>query len=427
VKRRILLFALGCAAVALLAAVLILSRYRQEPDVRGSSTVEFMPSDIATEPLPVPESPQLDGSVQHEEPPLVWPTFGYNKQRLRAPRGIRLRPPFRRVWSFDGHSLLEFPPAIANGRLYLPTFDGRLYAIDADTGKTIWSFQSNRCAWASPAVSDELIIESFIGRRGSCQNDVPGAGGEVVAFDGTTGHIRWRRSHARDESSPVVANGLVHGGDWSGQVYAVDVTTGKPRWTFQTGGEIKGSAALDGGRLFIGSYDGYVYALDASDGSLLWRTSGQTRLGTQGRFYSTPAVAFGRVYIGSTDGKVYSYGVRSGKLRWSRSTGSYVYASPAIWRQLVLIGSYDGFFYALDAATGDVRWRFDAKERISGSATVIDGVVYFSTFGQHTYGLDAESGRLVWSFPDGFYSPVVADRERFYLVGAGRLYALVER
>ena len=34
-----------------------------------------------------------------------------------------------------------------------------------------------------------------------------------------------------------------------------------------------------------------------------------------------------------------------------------------------------------------------------------------------TYALDARTGKLVWTFPDGQYSPLVADEERVYLVG----------
>jgi hypothetical protein len=33
----------------------------------------------------------------------------------------------------------------------------------------------------------------------------------------------------------------------------------------------------------------------------------------------------------------------------------------------------------------------------------------------------------VWTFPDGRYSPVVADAGRLYLVGYGKVYGLVER
>jgi hypothetical protein len=33
----------------------------------------------------------------------------------------------------------------------------------------------------------------------------------------------------------------------------------------------------------------------------------------------------------------------------------------------------------------------------------------------------------VWTFPDGKYSPVVADKERMYLVGYTRIYGLDEK
>ena len=68
------------------------------------------------------------------------------------------------------------------------------------------------------------------------------------------------------------------------------------------------------------------------------------------------------------------------------------------------------------------------------------GLVYFATCrycGQHgsatrsraarTFALDARTGKLVWTFPDGQYSPIVADRERVYLVGARGVYGLEPR
>ena len=117
----------------------------------------------------------------------------------------------------------------------------------------------------------------------------------------------------------------------------------------------------------------------------------------------------------------------SGKLRWSHGTGGYVYSSPAVWNRRVYAGSYDHHLYCFDAATGDVRWRFDANGPISGSPTVIDGIVYVATLAGRTYGLSALTGRQVWTFPDGKYSPVVADTHRLYLVGYARVYGMVPR
>ncbi len=415
------------AAIAVGAAVLlvagagtayVLYQRAQDADVRGSPTVEFQPTAV---PKPSPPPPR---SVRRPIPLVSWGTYGFDARRLRFDPAVNLRPPFRRIWTFHGRALLEFPPAVAYGRLFLPTFDGRFYALNPATGKTEWSYASHRCAWASPAVGGGLVYQTFLDST-DCGVSASHHGGEVVAFVAKTGRIRWRRELGPTESSPLLARGLVLVGDWNGFVTAFDAHTGRTRWTYHADGPVKGSLALAGGRVFVGSYGGHVYALSLRTGRLAWRASGQSSFGSAGRFYSTPAVAYDRVYVGSTDGKVYSFGAESGKLRWSHSTGGYVYASPAVWNRLVLVGSYDGHFYAFDAATGDVRWRFAANGPISGSATVIAGIVYFSTLHQRTYGLDARTGRLVWSFADGKYSPVVADAKRIYLVGFGRLYGLV--
>ncbi|MBA3844950.1 MAG: PQQ-binding-like beta-propeller repeat protein, partial [Actinobacteria bacterium] len=101
--------------------------------------------------------------------------------------------------------------------------------------------------------------------------------------------------------------------------------------------------------------------------------------------------------------------------------------SAAIWRDRVFAGSYSKRFFAFDAATGAILWQFKANGPISGSPTVIAGRVYFATLKGTTYGLDAVSGKELWSYPDGRYSPVVADATRLYLVGNARIYGLDER
>ena len=101
----------------------------------------------------------------------------------------------------------------------------------------------------------------------------------------------------------------------------------------------------------------------------------------------------------------------------------------------------NGYFSAFDAGTGDLRWRHDATGGISGAPTVMAGLVYYSTFGTftnshqrhvkdgpyRTYALDARTGEPVWQFPDGQYSPIVADPQHVYLVGSESVYGLVSR
>jgi outer membrane protein assembly factor BamB len=407
-------------------AAYVLQKQEEAEDVRGSSTVEFVTTD---EPEEEPEPPPTPTEPEQQEEALgiVWPTYGYDVERQRlAP--FRLKPPYRRVWTFRARQLLEFPPVIAYGRLYFANNSGVVFAVNAKTGKRAWKFASGRCVAASPAVSGHTVYAAFLNRPPCNSERAPGRlEGEVIAFATGFGKIRWRTRLGPTESSPVVANGLVYVGDWRGRVYGLSEETGRVRWTFQGEGRIKGSVTLSGNRLYVGTYKGHVYALNAKTGRRVWRASSQDRFGGRGQFYSTPAAAYGRIYLGSTDGKVYSFGATSGRLLWSQSTGDYVYSSPAVWRRKVYAGSYSGRFYAFDAATGDVVWRFKANGEISGSPTIMNGVVYFATLKERTYALDARNGKLLWTFQDGKYTPVVADRDRLYLVGHARVYGMVER
>lgn len=407
--------ALVAAALVLLLALGAVAGYvfykrHEGRNIRGSSSQEF----VTTEAKP---------PVQRT-PDVVWPTYGYDNERVKAVTGFHLRPPFRVQWAFRARKLLEFPPVIAYGKLYIVNNAGVVFAIEARTGHEKWSYDARRCTAASPAVANGIVYAVFLNHP-PCNAQGSNLDGEIVAFHARGGRIQWRRTIGPSETSPLVSNGLVYAGDWNGRVYAFDVRTGRIRWTFATQGKVKGGVAVSGNRLYVGSYDGHVYALNARTGQLIWRASAQARLGPTGTFYATPAVAYGRVYIGSTDHKVYSYGATTGELRWSHTTGSYVYSSPAVWRLRVYIGSHDGHLYSFDAATGDVRWSFDAHGVISGSPTVIDGVVYFSTARNRTYALNAVTGKLLWHFPDGQYTPVVADSKKLYLVGHTRLFALL--
>jgi outer membrane protein assembly factor BamB len=406
----------AAAALALLVAVgavvgYVLYKRHEARNIHGSSTQEF----VTTEAKP-----------QKKIPDIVWPTYGYDNERVRSVTGFGVHPPYRVQWGFRARKLLEFPPVIAYGKLYIVNNVGVVFAIEARTGNLKWKYDSGRCTAASPAVAKRLLYAVFLNKP-PCNAQGSNLDGEIAAFHAIGGKVRWRRTIGPSETSPLVANGLVYAGDWNGKVYAFDAGTGKTRWTFTTGGKVKGGVAVSGNRLYVGSYDGHVYALNARSGRLIWRASAQARLGPTGTFYATPAVAYGRVYIGSTDHKVYSYGANTGKLRWSHTTAGYVYSSPAVWRLRVYIGSHDGHLYCFDAATGDVRWRFDAHGVVTGSPTVIDGIVYFSTTKNRTYAVNARTGALVWHFPDGQYTPAVADSRKLYLVGHTRLFALLPR
>ena len=418
--------------------------------VRGSSTEEFDPGTepALTEPAvtvpPDPEPPQAEvppESVPEPESPIVdepWPTYGYDVARSHvAPPSADHRPPYRRLWALRSGGNIELPPTVAYGRVYLAQGRGRFFSIDAESGDVVWEKQfSENCTAASPTVYEGLVFQPYL--PAPCNYGSRDATGFLVAMDAASGKERWRFP-VSSESTPLVVDGTVYVGSWDGRLYALNARTGKQRWAFDAGEELNSAAAYADGVVYIGSDGSQVFAVDAATGAERWRAAGFSR-GQREYFYATPTVAYGRVFIGNTDGMVYAFGATSGKLLWAQSAGTYVYSAAAVWRQTVYVGSYDGNFYALDAATGDVRWTYDSPASIHGAPTVMGGLVYFSTCGtcgsngsrfaeqgpRGTYALDARTGKLVWQFPDGHYSPIVADSERVYLVGSGPLYALTQ-
>jgi len=324
-------------------------------------------------------------------------------------------------------SLMEFPPVLERGRLFLGTNHGLVLAVDAGTGRIVWHRQFAGCVAASPAVGNGVVYLGFMDPP-PCRGTAPSF---LAALDARTGRSIWRFRAGVIETPPLLVDGRVYFGSWDHRVYAVDARTGRLDWSFTTGDRVKGGVAFARQTIFAGSYDGRLYALDARSGRLRWSAGA-------GALYATPSVANGRVFVGSTNGRVYAFASANGRLLWSTPTGSYVYSPAALAGGTAYIGSYDHHLYALSQATGRVRWTFDAGAPISGAPTVLNGLVYFSTCGscssyesnpraRRTFAVDARTGRLVWRFNDGEYSPVIADRERLYLTGFTALYGLAEK
>lgn len=372
--------------------------------------------------------------LRHVVDNFAWPWYGFDAGRTRnfaAP--ARLHPPLHVGWRFDNGALLEFSPVIYHGTLFVLGDDGLARAVNTTTGRVRWFKHVGTLAAASPAVDgqDGLVVMPVLSV--SHHSQVPGDGA-FVALSMRTGRVVWTHPIAAgSESSPILHGQTVYFGDQSGTLSALRLRDGRVDWTYHASGAIKGGPALVNGILYFGDYSGRAYAVRAANGHQVWAvgTSGARFGFGSGQFYATPAVAFGRVYMGNTDGRVYSFGAQTGALAWATGTGAYVYASAAVadppgLGPTVYVGSYDGNFYAFNARSGAVRWTHPAGGPISGGATVIGNVVYFSALRiRQTLGLDIVTGRPVFSFPDGDFTPVVADYHALYLDGYNMIYQLL--
>lgn len=61
------------------------------------------------------------------------------------------------VWGYDALGSSSSTPALADGLIYAPGFDGRLHCLDAATGKPRWVHDAGGPIWASPLLADGKI------------------------------------------------------------------------------------------------------------------------------------------------------------------------------------------------------------------------------------------------------------------------------
>jgi outer membrane protein assembly factor BamB len=270
-------------------------------------------------------------------------------------------------------------PAIAGGAVFMSARDGTMYALNANTGATLWSYQPDiGGTWGEAAVGANGVVYAGF-------DDGPwGMVGGIYALDPRTGFPLWRYPLGA-AISPTVANGTLYFGE-ANYVFALDAATGVLKWTTLVGDEVIGQPAVANGRVYIGTYStNSIYALDAVTGSLLWSYA------TTGLITSTPTVAEGVLYVGSGDNKLYALDAATGAFRWAYLTGGAV-GSPAIGTGVVYFGSEDLNLYAANASTGNLIWKYQIGQ--APSLAVANGVLYAANV-DDLWAFNAKTGALL--------------------------------
>ena len=137
-----------------------------------------------------------------------------------------------------------------NGRAYFGTFNYEVLAVDLKQRRIEWRYsdpESRFPYYSSAALDNGRLI---VGGRDKL----------VHAIDAGTGRRLWTfATRARVDSSPVVAGGRVFVGSTDGRLYMLDAASGKKIWEFEIGAGVTASPAIAAGRLVIGAQDGRVY------------------------------------------------------------------------------------------------------------------------------------------------------------------------
>lgn len=372
--------------------------------------------------------------------------------------------------------------AYFDGRIYRGTQDGRVLAYDFKTGKRLWETviadpKKGESAPAAPIAWNGLV---FIGNAGG---DIKGVKGRIYALDAATGKIVWEfylvprtagdvlrgpegksplddatwqtpngspitggatwTSYTLDPDkgllyvpggnpAPDFALGLRKGGNlYSGSVVVLDARTGDYRDHFKIvpkdwhDWDVSSAPALvetASGKnvMLVAPKDGHLYGFDLATKTLLYREPMTRVENAEVEFTTTQAVHFCPGSVGGAEWNGPAYDPRTnlvlvGEVEWCSTvtlksdreilatksgtpwSGEKTINPFNMWGKQDPVFDWAGWVYAVDADSGQWRWRAKTNYPVqSGVTPTAGGVLFFGDMGGNFYALDSSDGRKLW-------------------------------
>ena len=176
------------------------------------------------------------------------------------------------LWTAQVSTEVLSPPQAANGMVLVRTGDGRIYSLDASSGKRKWIYQG-----ATPS----LTVRSFAGVLIRGDMAYAGfAGGKLVAINLSNGTVAWEAVVSRPRgateleriaditSLPVMDEQQVCAVAYQGRVACFEIATGNQIWARDVSSNA--GLAIDDNYVYVSENRGAVVAYDKKDGTNMW-------------------------------------------------------------------------------------------------------------------------------------------------------------
>lgn len=232
--------------------------------------------------------------------------YDLNKKYPRPDFSINAQyPQVKPKWIYNSDANVISTPAVINDQVVFGNQNGTVTALSLKTGKELWKFKTGGSIFSSPAVHDDKIVF----------------------------------------------------GSADGNVYCIN-NKGKDIWKFKTGAAVLGCPKIENNVVYIGGSDHHFRAIDLNTGKEKWSFNG-----LDGPVVSTPVIYKDDIIFGAWDTYLYSLNKNTGALNWKWSNGSSIrnYSPaaciPVIKDDVVYVVAPDRYLSAIDAQTGKTLWR----------------------------------------------------------------------
>ena len=351
--------------------------------------------------------------------------------------------------------------AVDNNKLFVISSTASVAALDAKTGNPIWTWQNPQPKLQGidqqPTVYNGTVYISTVPGTGVTSFYQGGQIGVLYALDEQTGKVKWSFNTVKDGNlwgNPQVNSG---GGAWYAP--AIDTTTGTTYWGIGNPGPYPGTkqypnassrpgdnlytdselaisstgqllwykqikahdlfdadfetspilttATINGAqkKIVIGAGKlGYTVAFDAQTGDILWKTSVGKHQNDNAQ--QIPAGKSLEVYPGTYGGVETPMALVGNVIYVPVINMSTTYTPSGLQPSTSFSGT--GELDAIDITTGKILWTANFPAIDVGGATVVGNLVFTSTYDGKVFGFDRTSGKQVWSWqaPGGINSPL---------------------
>ncbi len=333
-----------------------------------------------------------------------------------------------KVWSTSIGSgahkeYLKLTPALVGSNLYVVDYSGRVAAINANTGRKLWSTKTKQ-ALTSGVGADANSL--YVGTKG----------GEVLALNASNGQLIWRAPVSNEvfaapnaDSSSVLVKTL------DDHLYALNKQNGQQRWTRN---EPTPNMSLRGGNppqvsdglVVVGFANGQLGVFNISNGEQVWKQAiaepqGFSVMDQMVDINGSLAVKDSTVYVATYQGVLTAIGLRSGQTLWQKDLSSY--AGLAVDSQNVYVTDAKSHVVAFNRHSGAVAWRQDKLygRGLTGPAIVGNVLVIADSKG-YVHWLSTQDGRLLARTKSGdkkgvLTTPIVSGRDVYIYSSSGDL------
>jgi outer membrane protein assembly factor BamB len=285
-------------------------------------------------------------------------------------------------WHFFVANGVEKEPILFRDNLYFGANDGFFYSVKAKTGLENWKNHVKAEIVASPSFDPAEGRVYFLTIANS-----------LFALDAESGKQVWTYTRQdpssysiRGGTTPLIQDNLVYVGFSEGSFVAFNKLNGTISWEIQLNKnkrfkDIDSTAVLSDGKIFISGYDDKLYCLSSANGDVLWKFDAGG--------YSPVTIKEELLFYPSTNGKIYALDKNTAKKIWEYEVANGIPTEISLMKNLLVLGESQGSVLFLKPSDGKLIQHFEPGRGVLGSIQVNEkkSEVYFISGEANLYSL----------------------------------------